>query len=60
MTNFERLVRMGNRNMENLAQWLADSVDCDHCPIYSYCKYHEELESCVERYLNWLNSEVEE
>lgn len=60
MTNFERLVRTANRNMEDFARWLANSVSCNYCPICLYCEQHEELENCVERFLNWLNSEVEE
>lgn len=60
MTHFERLVQTAGRNMEDFARWIADCIDCEYCPIYLYCKEHEELKSCVERVLFWLNSEVEE
>ncbi|MBO5955767.1 MAG: hypothetical protein J6Q10_03085 [Clostridia bacterium] len=56
MTNYEKIKAM---SVEEMAEYFADSLDCVYCPAKSLCR-KKKLLTCVENFLLWLESEVEE
>lgn len=55
MTNFEKIKNM---SVGELADKLDESVACDRCPIEKFCKCVDV--GCIETWIKWLESEVEE
>lgn len=57
MTKYEKIKSM---SVEELAQMIADDMDCVDCMFaYDDCEKNE-YGDCFAMWLNWLNSEAEE
>jgi hypothetical protein len=51
MTNADKIRGMTD---EQLAEWLADIIDCWHCPRYTRCT---EVKGCANALKAWLQQE---
>lgn len=54
ITNYDRLV---SKSPEELAEWLANQVDCQYCSVRSeWCTENEA--ACRRNWLDWLKQEA--
>lgn len=53
MTNADKIRSMTD---EQLADWLADIIDCWNCPTYQSCT---EVKGCANALKSWLQQEAE-
>lgn len=54
ITNYDRIKSM---SVEEMVDFWVDMVDCDSCPVETYCK-KPTFDSCKEKIKQWLLQEV--
>ena len=56
-TNYERIKNM---TVDEMAEFLTDSIVCEECPAYDFCDTEDATyENCPKFFKKWLESESE-